>query len=511
MNDTGVITAPVTIDEPNICDTPLRKGIPATLAQGLPAVSIRDMPVPKPFWAVLGPGVIMVATALGSGEIYFWPGITMTYGFGFLWLALIALFLQYVLNTEFARYTLATGETIITGFSRLWQPFAWLFLLCSTLPWLWPGWSTGGATALSWVTGGRPEVISAISLVLIGVTLTGTRIVYKAVEFIQMVLTAFIIVVVAGVAVVVVQAPTLAAFADGLMSIPTSLPEGLKIATLLSALAFCGAGGSVNLATSHWMRDKGFGMGALVPKVTSPLTGENISVASEGYFFEPTEQNITRWQAWWRLARREQTITFLITGAAGLVLLMLVAHSLLFGSGIEMNMGALMTEGNKLADRTIPWAAPVFYLMVAAVFFTSALGILDHVARLAADILKTNSATMRCSNNPLLSESALYFYVLWLMIAFAIAVLFVANLQDPSTLLKISGSLSGIVMFLYSVLVIVLMLKLCRETELADPRFKTCNPFRVSAWRKMSLAAAVLLYGGFSILLIMDTVKSIAL
>ncbi len=142
-------------------------------------------------------------------------------------------------------------------------------------------------------------MISAISLVLIGVTLTGTRIVYKAVEFIQMVLTAFIIVVVAGVAVVVVQAPTLAAFADGLMSIPTSLPEGLKIATLLSALAFCGAGRSVNLATSHWMRDKGFGMGALVPKVTSPLTGENISVASEGYFFEPTEQNITRWQAWW--------------------------------------------------------------------------------------------------------------------------------------------------------------------------------------------------------------------
>ena len=35
--------------------------------------------------------------------------------------------------------------------------------------------------------------------------------------------------------------------------------------------------------------------------------------------------------------------------------------------------------------------ATIFYLSIAVVFFTSALGILDHVARLSADIINTGT------------------------------------------------------------------------------------------------------------------------
>ncbi|HSR68299.1 MAG TPA: Nramp family divalent metal transporter [Acidobacteriota bacterium] len=484
-------------------------GVPLLSRGRLPSCRVGSLPRPPRFWRLVGPGIIMVATSLGSGEIYFWPGITMQHGFTLLWPALIALSLQYVLNTEFARYTIATGETIITGFARLWAPLAWVFLACSTLPWLWPGWSTGGATALSWVLGGQVDVIAAASLVLIGIALTGTRVVYKTVERIEMILTVFVIVSVALVAVLVVKAPTLGAFAEGLGTFPTAIPEGLDIATLLAALAFCGAGGSVNLATSHWIRDKGFGMAKLVPKVTSPLTGEKVAVASEGYFFKADEENLSRWKSWWKLARREQLLSFWLTGAFGLILLMLISHALLYGQDLEIGMGMLQAEGAILGQNLAAGLQTLFYLMVAAIFFTSEIGVLDHVARVSADIIKTNSPIIRNSSSRYLSESALYFFVLWLMIFFAIGVIFVADMTDTPTLLRIAGSLSGIVMFLYSALAILLMRRLASQVAASDERFRSDNPFQLPLWRLLGLMVATLFYGGFSFLLIANIARTL--
>lgn len=436
--------------------------------------------------------------------MYFWPGITMKYGFALVVPALLALSLQYVLNTEFARYTIATGETVTTAFARLWKPLAWVFLASATLPWLWPGWSMGGATALSWVTGGRAEVIAAVSLILTGLALSGTRVVYKAVERIEMALLFYVVTAIGVIAVSVVGRSSLRALGAGLATVPTSLPEGLDTSTLLAALVFCGAGGSVNLATSHWIRDKGLGMAAHVPKVTSPFTGETMATASEGYFFEPTEQNLERWTAWWRVTRREHLLTFLLMGGGGLILLMLVSHALLYGRELPIGMEMLAAEGVAIGERTFGRMTTAFYLAVAAVFFTSAVGVLDHVARLAADILKTNSRRLRQSSARPASESALYFYTLWLMILFAIAVLFLGNIRDAPTLLRIAGSLSGIVMFVYSAFTIPLMRRLARDVEAADARFRGRNPFRLPPWRVVAIGLAALFYGGFSLLLVVN-------
>ena len=40
---------------------------------------------------------------------------------------------------------------------------------------------------------------------------------------------------------------------------------------------FAGAGGVNNLAQSNWIRDKGFGMGAYIPRIVSPITGEDVA------------------------------------------------------------------------------------------------------------------------------------------------------------------------------------------------------------------------------------------
>ena len=44
-------------------------------------------------------------------------------GAGVLWAGVLGLLTQYFINMEIERYTLATGETAVTGFPRLWKPF----------------------------------------------------------------------------------------------------------------------------------------------------------------------------------------------------------------------------------------------------------------------------------------------------------------------------------------------------------------------------------------------------
>ena len=46
-----------------------------------------------------------------------------TVGLGFLWAAVVSVTIQYFLNMEIERYTLATGETAVPGFVRFWKPW----------------------------------------------------------------------------------------------------------------------------------------------------------------------------------------------------------------------------------------------------------------------------------------------------------------------------------------------------------------------------------------------------
>lgn len=74
--------------------------------------------------SVLGPGVIFMALAQGSGELIWWPYIIAKYGFTFLFLLLPACLLQFPIVYELGRYTMLTGESIFQGFIRLNRYFA---------------------------------------------------------------------------------------------------------------------------------------------------------------------------------------------------------------------------------------------------------------------------------------------------------------------------------------------------------------------------------------------------
>jgi hypothetical protein len=231
-----------------------------------------------------------------------------------------------------------------------------------------------------------------------------------------------------------------------------SVPTDLGLALVLGAIAFAGAGGGQNLAQSNWIRDKGFGMGRYHPRLVSPVTGhEEEGSETAGYAFEPTEENLARWRRWWRFANVEQAASFVLMTVLTITFTSLIAYSVLFGTpGLENSIDFLQVEGNELKSIVGGWFGTLFWTVGAFSLFAAAAGIVDYASRLTADILKTTY--LRRSR---LSESKLYFALVWSLVGVGCLVLLI-GIDQPLVLLVISACVAGAMMFVYSLLLLII-------------------------------------------------------
>ncbi|CAM3543772.1 Nramp family divalent metal transporter [Kibdelosporangium persicum] len=464
------------------------QGKPASVVDRFPAKhlgppEIRPLPEPPAStWKIIGPGVIAAGVGLASGEFILFPYIASQVGLVFVWAALVGVVTQYFLNMEIERYTLATGETALTGFSRFWRHWGLVFALLTYLANIWPGWVTSSATLVTYLWGGNVTWIAIGMLVAIGLILTLAPVVYVALERAEMLK-------VAAVLVLVVVGALFAISANAWSDLPrivtdASIPaQELGFALLLGALAFAGAGGGQNLVQSNWIRDKQFGMGKYVPRIVSPVTGQPEAAPSTGFIFEPDEANMRRWRAWWRLANREQLYTFVLITFVSILFTSLLAYSTVFGQpGLSNSIAFLKAEGEALNTAVGGWFGVFFWIVGALALFAAALGIVDYTSRLAADVIKTAYARNA-------KESTLYFVLVWVLVLLGCVVL-LAGFTQPLVLLVISACVGGVMMFIYSVLLIVLNRRVLP------------GEIRISTGRIIALCWSTGLFGVLSVLTI---------
>ncbi len=447
-----------------------------------------------PFRKVAGASVIILATAIGSGEFVLWPYITSQVGLVFMWAAIVGFLIQFFINMEVERYTLATGETALTGFTRLWKPWGILFIVFALCQNFWPGWATGAATTLTFALGGGDVVtITVLALIAIGLALTASPVVYQTVEKLM---GAMVFLIMVFVVIAVVMATDGGAWGDFATSFTEpEIPVGgdLTIALLLGALAFAGAGGANNLVQSNYIRDKNMGMGKRIPHIVSPITGEEEADAGIGYTFTVNDENMRRWRGWWSVANKEQFITFFLIGVTSLIVLSVLTYATVgVGADLGEEFDFIQAEGNALKDDIAPWFGTAFWICGSICLFSTNLGILDYTSRLIADQLKVS--TMREST--FWSESKIYFAAVWTMIVFGCIVL-LSGLEQPLLLLVISSSIAGVMMFIYSMLLIQL-------NRRALPR-----QIKISGVRLAVMAFSVLFFGVFSVLLVYDEGKAL--
>jgi hypothetical protein len=452
----------------------------------LPRPQVRDLPPPPVnHWRFVGPGIVAAGVGLASGEFILFPYIASQIGLGFVWAALLGLITQYFLNMEIERYTLATGETAITGFSRLWKHWGLVFAILAYFANIWPAWATSSATLISYMFGGSAAVIAVVILVVVGAILTLAPVVYTALERTQMVKVAAVVLLLVVGAVFAVGS----AWAD----VPRIATEAqfpvaeLGFAVLMGALAFAGAGGGQNLVQSNWIRDKGFGMGHYVPKIVSPLTGEPEARGRVGYVFTPTEQNLAHWRGWWRFANREQLYTFVLISFLSIVFMSLLAYATVFGNpDVQNSISFLQIEGQVLMERVGTWFGYFFWFVGALSLFAAALGIVDYTSRLAADVLKTMYF-------PEASESKIYAGLVWGLVVIGIIVISV-GFSQPIVLAVISACTGGTMMFIYSGLLIAINRKMLPK------------PIRIRGFRVGALVWSVLLFGVLAVLTVQQQI-----
>jgi hypothetical protein len=460
----------------------------------LPPMTVRDMPEPLPLFKILGPSVILAGLGVGSGEYVIWPFITAAVGPGFLWAAVVSVTLQYFMNMEIERYTLVTGETAIAGFVRRWRHWGWIFCLFTLLPNMWPGWATGGVTAFTFLIGGGDVgYITVGVMIAIGFALTMSPVVYKTLERAQFFKVGLTLVF---LAVAIVAAIEPSAWADLPMAVRMAgqLPnaEAIPITLLLSALVFAGAGGVNNLAQSNWIRDKGFGMGAYIPRIVSPITGEDVAVPSTGVLMRTDAPNLARFAVWWRRANVEQLVSFWFICIFSIITFSLLAHSTIGGQTIaaQANLAFIQAEGLALQRVVAPWFGKFFWVFGAMSLVLVSLGTVDYIARIVADILRT----VYFQGHERWTESRLYFFAVWAGVVSG-SIILLSGVQQPLVLLMTAACLNGLVMIVYGALLIQLNLR------------GLPAPLRIRGFRLVMLVLATAFYGFFGGWLVIAQVR----
>lgn len=367
-----------------------------------------DLPdPPSSFWKLAGPGAVLVGLSIGAGEIVVWPLTVAKYGAGMVWAAMLGVFMQMWVNFEIGRWTIATGETVYTGYARVWRGFAPLFILFNVLGWLAPGWAMASGSALKALLVG-PDFgagtfwgsHSCWTLITFGAAtllLFGPKMIYhsveKTIEVLVVIVTGGLIIV----AVAVGTADTWKELGQGAINFPYRA-EGVATRDLFTWIVFAGAGGTSNLFYTFYLRDKNLGMGALIPDMQNPLRGRAESIPSTGFRYPETRENRSRFAAWMRYLRQDQVLFFWFLNSFTLLLFIFGALAVLRPQGIIPAKGTLIWDQSLILGEAFGrwgeiWGKigrTIFLMVGVATLFSTQLALVDGVARSVSDIVYTN-------------------------------------------------------------------------------------------------------------------------
>ena len=96
-------------------------------------------------------------------------------------------------------------------------------------------------------------------------------------------------------------------------------------------------------------------MGSYLPRLASPVTGKPVAGRSNGYIFEPNQENMGRWRAWWKFANIEQLCTFVLITFLTILFTSLLAYATVYGrEGLPNSIAFIQTEGEVLGSGSVP-------------------------------------------------------------------------------------------------------------------------------------------------------------
>ncbi len=465
-----------------------------------------EPPMPRGLqWiGVCGPGVIVLGVSIGSGEFLLGPAVFVKHGLTLLWVTLLAVFFQTIFNTELMRYTLATGEPVVTGFMRT-RPgktfWAWFYALLYFLQIGWPAWAATAAGAIFFLFAGRlaapPADASGIALIgaatflgCAAMLLVGRRIA-RTLELLNWVLVACILGGFLVLALLFVPLATWLAALTGFAGLNpvdgsfSFLPDDVDILLLGALVGYSGGGGVLNLTLSNWARDKGYGMGSRVGHIAGAVGGERTPLADTGFMFEPDAANLARWRGWWRIVRMDQWGIFFVGALLGMMLPALLYVTFVAGGTDIKGLAISAVLADTVGTATVAWLGVIIALLGAWILFKTQLDCVEGMTRSITDILWTGSEGVRRWRGG--DVRVVYYAVLAVVVVWGIIAM---QLTQPMMLLQIGANLAGVVF-------VISALHLLHLNTRVLPK-----ALRPPMWRRCALVGMVGFYGFFVVLVV---------
>jgi hypothetical protein len=485
------------------------QGQAATLQIGVsrPPLPLDDLPTPEEVFkvskiggkemvmCVLGPSMIALGVSLGSGEWLLGPLAFSKYGFlGLGFLITVSAVLQVFYNVEAARYTLATGEVPIVGFTRaapgymFWVPAT---LILIYLAWVWGGWASAAGQSLFAMFSGRtydpklPGELQTVRFIAIGlmvlslvIYLFGQKIT-RTLEIIDTFLVILILAVLGTLAALLVPGQLWQDMLAGVVT-PAPIPSGMDATLLGAIIGYTGFASGMNFMLINYYRDHGYAMGHKVGFYSGIVGGKKQDVLPSGVTFRESERNTALWKRWFRYLVIDQWAVFFIGAMIGMfvpgVLVLALAVTPGAGEATTANMPVYTAmELRKHAE----WLFPFTLILGALILFKTQTTILEMLIRNTTDAAIAVSPRLRAW---IAGDPRKFYYIL--AVVFIVVIGIIIHLAVPTMLLQISANMANLAAIIFPVVLIYLNSKLPR-------------PARAPWWANVILVLVVLFFGFF--------------
>ncbi len=377
-----------------------------------------------------GPGLIMSASIVGSGELIATTTAGAKVGFALLWLVILSTFVKVAIQIELAKWSITTGQTGLTGFNRVpprvgrggWMTWLWLLMAIAKITQM--GGVVGGtAVALSMLFpfGGDPLNKTTLTIWTIAVIASSIALLfsnkYGFIERVSTVLVVTFSVITVAIALGLPFTPFAYSVSDIAYGLSFSMPA---IAVAVSMFGITGVGSDEITFYTYWCVEKGYA------RWTGPNDGSpEWQERANGWIAVMVKDS---WMSW--VIYTTTTLAFYVMGAA------ILHPQSLVPAGNEV----ITTLARMYTDSIGPWAMYAFLICALAVLASTLWAAIPSHSRLWANFF-SNVGVFDWKNDPAARLRWIRIFTVFLPCAWGLMYLVISS---PVLMVQIGGIATGI-------------------------------------------------------------------
>ena len=310
-----------------------------------------------------GPGLMWMISSVGSGSVLFTPRVGARYGFELLWVALIIIFLMWIMIREVGRYSVATGKTIFDGFkgfSGKTQWPIWLIFLPQILAAVVTiaGIAALAGSALMIALPGNQQIYAAGIIVLSIILVVTGR--YSVIERIASIMAGVLVLMVIVTSIKVFSSSS--QFVQGLVP---GVPQNLDMQFVMPWLGFILAGAAGIMWFSYWVVAREYGGPQL----------EEEDIEQKQREEEVNEETSQRLKRWMRVMSNTAAIG-VVGGGLVIVCFLILGTELLKPEGLVPKGIDVAKDLSRLLSEV--WGRAGFWMLIVSVTIALAGTILSN-------------------------------------------------------------------------------------------------------------------------------------